>query len=188
MKGRKTAQDRKNAPMARGLLGYFPLACAAVSELSRTGNEQHNPGEPMHWARDKSQDHDDCIVRHTTDRLSGEVFDSDGARHRVKVAWRALAAAELELEEALAKEEAALAALDVQTVAVEFEGPADELRAVLDYLEGQGVAAYSALYHYRTRGTATGVGHDANGSPVSLDDVTGEQWNAAQRAYLAGKK
>lgn len=89
------AKARKNAPMARGLLDYFPRACAAVAELSRIGNEQHNPGEEMHWAREKSTDHADCIVRHLVDRGS---VDNDGVLHDVKVVWRALAMAELALE------------------------------------------------------------------------------------------
>lgn len=89
------AKARKDQPMARGLLDYFPRACAAVAELSRIGNEQHNPGEPMHWAREKSTDHADCIVRHLIDRGS---VDIDGVLHDVKCAWRALAMAELALE------------------------------------------------------------------------------------------
>lgn len=93
------AAKRKGAPIARGVLDYFPLAIAAVAELSRIGNEQHNPGEPMHWAREKSTDHADCIVRHLIDR--GRI-DSDGVRHSIKVAWRALAMCQLELEQAQA--------------------------------------------------------------------------------------
>lgn len=91
------AKARKNAPIARGLLDYFPKACAAVAELSRVGNEQHNPGEPMHWAREKSADHADCIVRHLIER--GEL-DTDGQRHSAKVAWRSLALLEIEIEAA----------------------------------------------------------------------------------------
>jgi hypothetical protein len=49
----------------------------------------------MHWAREKSTDHADCIVRHLVER--GAV-DSDGVRHSVKVAWRALALAQTEIE------------------------------------------------------------------------------------------
>lgn len=86
---------RKDTPMARGLLDYFPLALAAVAELSRVGNEQHNPGQPMHWAREKSTDHADCIVRHLVERGT---LDTDGKRHATKVAWRALALLQLELE------------------------------------------------------------------------------------------
>jgi hypothetical protein len=86
--------------MDRGLLKYFPKALAAVATLSMESNEQHNPGEPMHWAREKSNDHGDCIVRHQAD--SGTI-DNDGQRHSTKVAWRALAQLELELEAAESK-------------------------------------------------------------------------------------
>jgi Domain of unknown function (DUF5664) len=88
---------RKDIPIVRGVLDYFPAALAAVAELSRKGNEQHNPGEPLHHARGKSTDHADCIVRHLMDR--GTV-DTDGVRHSVKVAWRALALVQEELEAA----------------------------------------------------------------------------------------
>jgi hypothetical protein len=89
------AAARKAIPIVRGCLDYFPAALAAVAELSRVGNEQHNPGEPLHHARGKSSDHADCIVRHLMDR--GAV-DTDGIRHSVKVAWRALALLQEELE------------------------------------------------------------------------------------------
>jgi hypothetical protein len=91
------AKRRKGIPIVRGCLDYFPAALAAVAELSRVGNEQHNPGEPMHHARGKSSDHADCVVRHLMDR--GTV-DTDGIRHSVKVAWRALAMLQEELEQA----------------------------------------------------------------------------------------
>lgn len=87
---------RKEMPMFRGLLKYFPDACAAVANVSFVGNEQHNPGEEMHWAREKSKDHEDCIVRHLVER--GTV-DTDGLRHSAKLAWRALALLQLEVEE-----------------------------------------------------------------------------------------
>lgn len=86
---------RKGQPLARGLLDYFPNALLAVAECSRIANDQHNPGAPVHWARGKSTDHADCILRHMIDR--GTV-DSDGVRHSAKVAWRALALLEEELE------------------------------------------------------------------------------------------
>lgn len=89
------AQARKAAPLAEGLLWYFPNALAAVAEVSKAGNEQHNPGQPMHHARGKSTDHADCLLRHLVD--AGKV-DSDGMRHSAKVAWRALALLQEELE------------------------------------------------------------------------------------------
>jgi len=88
-------QARKETPIYSGLLMYFPRACAAVAHLSYAANEQHNPGEPMHWAREKSSDHPDCLMRHLID---AGTIDDDGQRHTAKVAWRALAMLELELE------------------------------------------------------------------------------------------
>ena len=89
--------QRKSIPMATGLLDYFPLALAEVAKLSLIGNRQHNPGLPMHWARGKSTDHADTILRHLIDRGT---IDTDGVRHSTKVAWRALAMLQQELEDA----------------------------------------------------------------------------------------
>jgi hypothetical protein len=88
-------QERKDTPIMRGVLDYFPAAVAAVARVSKTGNDQHNPGQEMHWARGKSSDHADCIVRHLMERGT---FDSDGLRHSAKVAWRAMALLQEELE------------------------------------------------------------------------------------------
>jgi hypothetical protein len=92
-------QTRKNLPIATGVLGYFPLAVAYVSMVSKVGNDQHNPGEKLRWAREKSTDHADCIARHLIDRGTN---DTDGLRHSGKLAWRALANLQTELEAALA--------------------------------------------------------------------------------------
>jgi hypothetical protein len=81
--------------MATGVLDYFPDAIAEVARVSKAGNDQHNPGQPLHWAKEKSSDHADCIVRHLVDRGT---LDSDGMRHSAKVAWRALALLQIELE------------------------------------------------------------------------------------------
>src|SRR5216683_3168612 len=99
------AKKRKDLPITRGVLDYFPDAIAAVAEVSRLGNEQHNPGQPLHWAREKSTDHADCIARHLIER--GTV-DMDGARHSAKLAWRALALLQTELEELAASTRAVL--------------------------------------------------------------------------------
>ena len=90
------SKSRKDMPIARGVLDYFPAAIAAIAEVSRIGNEQHNPGQPMHWAKGKSTDHADCIVRHLIERGT---LDTDGVRHSAKVAWRALALLQTEIEE-----------------------------------------------------------------------------------------
>ena len=91
------ADERNEYPMADGLLYYFPAALAAVARVSKIGNDQHNPGEPMHWARGKSTDHANKIIRHLAD---AGTFDGDGTRHTAKVAWRALALLQEELEAA----------------------------------------------------------------------------------------
>jgi hypothetical protein len=88
---------RKERPLARGVLDYFPDALAEVANVSRVGNEQHNPGQPMHWAYGKSPDHADCVSRHLVDRGT---LDTDGLSHSAKVAWRALALLQTELEKA----------------------------------------------------------------------------------------
>lgn len=61
------SEARKGYPMYSGLLQYFPAALAGVASHSKKGNDKHNPGEPLHHARGKSMDHEDCIVRHLTD-------------------------------------------------------------------------------------------------------------------------
>ena len=88
---------RKALPITTGVLDYFPDAIAAVAAVSRAGNDQHNPGEELHWARGKSMDQADTIVRHLMDRGS---VDTDGHRHSAKAAWRALALLQLEIEAA----------------------------------------------------------------------------------------
>jgi hypothetical protein len=90
--------ERKSIPLARGVLDYFPAALAYVAQISKAGNDKHNPGEDMHHARGKSTDHADCILRHLVDR--GEIDEEDGLRHSGKVAWRALALLQEELEAA----------------------------------------------------------------------------------------
>jgi len=89
---------RKNTPLASGVLDYFPDALAEVAQVSRVGNEQHNPGQPLHWARGKSSQHADSLLRHLIDR-GGR--DEDGVRHSAKVAWRALALLQEEAEASL---------------------------------------------------------------------------------------
>lgn len=89
------AQERKSIPIFSGCLKYFPNALAAVAELSRIGNDQHNPGKPLHWDRSKSGDEHDALVRHL---MEAGTVDTDGVRHSAKVAWRALAALEKEIE------------------------------------------------------------------------------------------
>jgi hypothetical protein len=86
--------ERKATPITTGVFDYFPRALAAVAQCSKAGNEQHHPGQPLHWEFNKSADHADCIARHLIDRRS---LDTDGIPHISKLAWRALALLETEL-------------------------------------------------------------------------------------------
>src|SRR6185503_3638261 len=82
------SDKRKAIPLYRGLLRYFPDALAEVARLSQAGNDKHNPGEPLHWARAKSTDELDSLMRHLAE---AGTLDTDGLYHDVKIAWRALA-------------------------------------------------------------------------------------------------
>ena len=97
----KDAAERKTYPIYSGVLAYFPDALAEVAHVSWVGNQQHNPGQPLHWAREKSTDEKDAEVRHLVEPLTlgGSKFDSDGVRHSAKKAWRALADLQKEIEE-----------------------------------------------------------------------------------------
>jgi hypothetical protein len=90
-----SAADRKAAPIVTGCLDYFPDALLEVAMLSNIGNDQHNPGEPLHWARGKSGDEADTCVRHL---LARGTRDTDKVRHSTKLAWRALANLQKEIE------------------------------------------------------------------------------------------
>ncbi len=89
------SQKRKKIPIGTGVLDYFPAALAEVAKVSWQGNEQHNPGEPLHWARSKSADHYDTMMRHALERGTRDV---DGQRHSAKMVWRSLCILQLELE------------------------------------------------------------------------------------------
>lgn len=90
---------RKDYPLYRGCLRYFPAALAGVAKTSKLGNDKHNPGQELHHAREKSTDHGDCIIRHLID-LDGLLSALDNGKPVVPqdiltevdcLAWRALA-------------------------------------------------------------------------------------------------
>lgn len=89
------SKERKERPVYSGVLKYFPDAIMEVSRVSLAGNKQHNPDKPLHWDRNKSKDDLDALTRHLID--AGKI-DSDGIRHSAKVAWRALANLQKEIE------------------------------------------------------------------------------------------
>lgn len=74
-------KQRKMYPLQSGVFNYFPAALIETSFVSYVGNDQHNPGEPLHWARGKSQDEPDASARHN---FEGTVIGSDGEEHLVK--------------------------------------------------------------------------------------------------------
>lgn len=89
---------RKAIPVVTGVFDYFPAALREVAKVSKFGNDKHNPGEPLHWARGKSMDQEDAIGRHLMER--GQIDPENGLRQSAQLAWRALAMLQLELEEA----------------------------------------------------------------------------------------
>jgi len=92
---KSVAQQRKDTPVFSGVLNYFPDAIREVAKCSKIGNDQHNAGQPLHWDRSKSTDELDALTRHL---LEAGTIDTDGVRHSAKVAWRALANLQKEIE------------------------------------------------------------------------------------------
>lgn len=92
------ATARKSSPVYSGVISYFPDSLLEISRISKAGNDQHNPGSPLHWDRSKSTDESDALIRHIIDHAKGQVFDTDGQRHLAKAAWRVLAWLQKEIE------------------------------------------------------------------------------------------
>ncbi len=91
------AKARKNIPLHSGVFAYFPDALIEVAIVSKLGNDQHNPGQPLHWAKEKSTDHEDCIARHTFDAMQAKT-KAERIEHKRARAWRALASLQVELD------------------------------------------------------------------------------------------
>ncbi len=89
------AAERKGIPITTGVLDYFPDAIAEIARVSKAGSEQHHPGKMLHWDKNKSTDEADSLVRHLIQRGGRDV---DGMRHTAKMAWRALALLQREIE------------------------------------------------------------------------------------------
>ncbi len=91
-------KSRKMAPMARGCLFYFPAALFEVAAHSMESDLKHNPGatDGPTWARSKSSDHADCIIRHLVD--AGTRGTPDRKYHLRALAWRSLALLQEECE------------------------------------------------------------------------------------------
>ncbi len=101
----KDYHARKALPIYDFLTQYFPLAIVEVTKVAVAGNVQHNPGEPLHWARGKSMDQLNTAQRHMLDHGMGNVYDVDPevdaltgfgpTMHLAKAAWRLLAEIQL---------------------------------------------------------------------------------------------
>ncbi len=87
-------KKRKEYPITTGCLDFFPNALLEVAHVSYVATNQHHPGEPVHWDKNKSKDEADALVRHLMQRGT---LDIDGLRHSAKTAWRALSLLEREL-------------------------------------------------------------------------------------------
>lgn len=95
------SKTRKEMPVFRGALRYFPEALMLVAMLSQRADRKHSPevtaddlSRPQ-WVKGKSGDHEDCLARHLSETgVPGQVGEFDpelGLAFRVHVAWRGLA-------------------------------------------------------------------------------------------------
>lgn len=89
---------RKRFEMWKYLTEYFPDSFMAEVEVAIRGNEQHNPGEELHWAREKSTKQLECAFHHMWDHKAGTVKDTDGQYHLAKAIWRLKAELQLVIE------------------------------------------------------------------------------------------
>jgi hypothetical protein len=94
-------RSERKPKVATGVIDYFPDAIDEIALVSEICNEQHNPGTDMHWDRAKSQDEANSLMRHFKRRGTR---DADGQRHTAKVAWRACAMLQKEIEDERAKD------------------------------------------------------------------------------------
>ncbi len=118
--------ERKEIPIFSGFIVYFPDAIAAVASHSFVNNEKHNPGEPLHWARDKSTDQLDALARHLTElgmlEANPEIM---GKIELLKaIVWRSLA----ELQQTI----------EVANAALIINGDVRKYGAVPDCATGEG--------------------------------------------------
>lgn len=115
------AKARKGIPVFSGFINYFPDAMVEVALLSQVGNDQHNPGKPLHWDRSKSGDELDALSRHL---IEAGTIDTDGVRHSAKLAWRAMANLQKEIERS--REQESAASRDLNWLAGWMRGQAHE--------------------------------------------------------------
>jgi hypothetical protein len=93
------ALKRKAMALWTYMFDYFPDAWLAELGVAVAGNAQHNKGEPMHWSREKSNDHLNTAFRHQFDYGLGTKRDMDGQWHLAKAVWRLKAQLQLDIEQ-----------------------------------------------------------------------------------------
>lgn len=89
---------RKELQLWTFLTEYFPDSFVEVVKVAVAGNRQHNPGQPLHWAKGKSTDQMNTAFRHQWDHKMGTAKDVDGCYHLAKAIWRLSAELQLTIE------------------------------------------------------------------------------------------
>lgn len=89
------SSGRKNLPLVSGVLDFFPNAIVEVSKVSVAGAAQRGSDTLIYDESVTPEYHADCLLRHLIDKGN---HDTDGVRHSAKVAWRALALLQSEIE------------------------------------------------------------------------------------------
>lgn len=89
---------RKQVPVYSGFLCYFPDAIVAVAQHSFESNEQHNPGEPLHWNRAKSMDQLNTLARHLLEVADGGLDPDEELAAAKAIAWRSMAHLQILIE------------------------------------------------------------------------------------------
>jgi hypothetical protein len=92
-----TSEERKQCPVYSGFIKYFPNAVISVANHSFIANQKHNPGEKLHWDKEKSTDEKDAELRHLIDVAKGNEIDENGLYALTAKAWRAMADLEREI-------------------------------------------------------------------------------------------
>jgi len=80
-------------------VSYFPDALAEIGEHCVRSNEKHNPGQPVHWSREKSNDHWGSWGRHMSNL--GKIDPESGFPHDTSALWRFLAINQIRIEKDL---------------------------------------------------------------------------------------
>ena len=82
------------------ILEFFPDAIRAMGDVIGAGQTQHIDGatsSPV-WDKSKSNQHMQSLSRHLVDYASGIDKDDDGTPHLAKIAWRALAQLQTDID------------------------------------------------------------------------------------------